>query len=598
MNFARRPERIALILIGLSIAVAITAGGCNNRGGPVAKKDGTGSANDAVAVALNQLERANDADSCRAVLQQIDSIGNPHDPKPQPTSEQLAALGQLLKLESDDWDTLTQQVFTAVDGEYLAESLLLRDAMQSLDLKDLPPLQQAESAFAWICRQIYTSDSLHPLAPSWWVLQAGSASGMDRAYVFLDVMRQLGLDGCLIGPPDLARIRSIFQSGNQLHYAPIRAVGVRVGADIYLFNPWLGKPILAKGKTATLVQVRADNSLVADLSKNSSIKPDESAKWEVWLAQPFSALAPRMEWLERQMKASNPVRLHADLVGMHQRFTKDLPKEIPCRVWNPTNDSESVIWLREAFFREEKDATGALIQRRKNEFYRSHFPEQAIPKLYVGNRELGGEPKTRLLQMFAMEFEPVLMKHNSARDHLLRGNFSNASNALTDQKDRNERARDRIAQERDLEKAVGPWAEEALNVFSNVQRAQLSGDPAELARANQAQNDFLKTPLSQRVAMLLRKKTSLLLRADASYHLALLMQERAERAALRQLQSPDDKKKEEALSLWRNAVGSWQRYLDNYPELRVPSVAFPDRDAHARELHERCKTQLETNKKP
>jgi hypothetical protein len=137
---------------------------------------------------------------------------------------------------------------------------------------------------------------------------------------------------------------------------------------------------------------------------------------------------------------------------------------------------------------------------------------------------------------------------------------------------------------------VEEWSRQANPIFADIARAEQSGDAGELARAKSAQLEFLlKAPVSEKMALYVRRQTSRLLSAEATYELALLVHEQAEREQARLEMKPDSAAGAEAGRAWRNAADWWQRYLDNYPELRG---SFKDRDAHARRLLDRCKQFL------
>ena len=84
-------------------------------------------------------------------------------------------------------------------------------------LPGLSPEQQADLAFAWVCRQVYLNPwlinpgdrILAAALPPAYVLRRGSGSALERMYVFLALLQQMGLDGCLIGPPQTGRSRGI-----------------------------------------------------------------------------------------------------------------------------------------------------------------------------------------------------------------------------------------------------------------------------------------------------------------------------------------------------------------------------------------------------
>ncbi|MCE9530869.1 MAG: hypothetical protein K8T89_07065 [Planctomycetes bacterium] len=591
-----------IIGVGAAIALFLSGSGCNNRGEPTKPVVSTNRTEDPIAASLARLEREDAATTCLDALQTVNQAIERMEARPGADSSAIADLSRSLKLNVKESEALAQPLFTSVDAEYLADCFLVRDCVQSLELKNFPPSRKAELVFAWVCRQIYLSHQAHPPAPAWWLLQAGSGSSIDRAAVFLEALRQMGLDGCLIGPPVLAKapIVSLEKKGGRIYYAPVRAVGVRIAGDIFLFDPSQGKPIQAKDsqKSATLAQIRSNPAAFPDWLAAANLTADEIKSWEVFLAPPLLSLAPRMEWLERQIPKSNAVRLHVDLPKMLERFQKETlmdeqMKGVTCRIWNVENDLYSPLRIQDTFHREVK-VNGSLFRPVREGFRESHFPKRFVPELTVKGISLGGEPKRRIEGMFRREFASIFLVHESPRDHLLRGNFSNATASLTDLKERNDRYRDRIAREQNLDASVELWAKEASPIFAALLEATESGDSNAISRAREAEERFLKSELSEKMAYLVRRETSRLIGAETAYQLSLVMQERAERADARYEQVATESRRADAERLWLEAIDSWQRYLVNYPELRGE---FPDRDAHAQALQDRCKLGLARAKK-
>ncbi len=101
-------------------------------------------------------------------------------------------------------------------------------------------LQQAQRLFDWTVRNIQLQPSSGPGAPAWrqlpWeTLLLGRGTSLDRAWVFILLTRQLGIEAFLIG---LAPEESDQASGE----VPW-AVGVLRDKEIYVFDPALGLPI-------------------------------------------------------------------------------------------------------------------------------------------------------------------------------------------------------------------------------------------------------------------------------------------------------------------------------------------------------------------
>src|SRR5262249_51798638 len=127
------------------------------------------------------------------------------------TPESLAAVAALVPLSPADREELSGAAFSLHAPAYVADCFYLRDPAKSLGLTGLPSEKQADYGFAWVCRQVYLHpwvrthgpQQLEPTAlPPTAVLRRGFGSGLERMYVFLALLQQLGLDACLVGPPD------------------------------------------------------------------------------------------------------------------------------------------------------------------------------------------------------------------------------------------------------------------------------------------------------------------------------------------------------------------------------------------------------------
>jgi hypothetical protein len=604
----RREWKEGFLAANLLLALCGMIGpGCGEGGGTPGKAVSTGNQQDAFADALRRLEKDKSATSCRSVLQAINSGLTLPEPRPELTAEQIRSVGSLLRLTEREAETLGAKDFSAVDDAYLEECLLLRDAVRSLELDELPPAKQAELVFAWVCRQIYIAEHFYPPAPPWQLLQAGSGSGLDRAQVFLAALRQVragdvdqAIGGCLIGPPELAEMPSVQRVGANLRYASVRAVGARVGGEILLFDPWSGQPVLIDGKVATLAQVRAKPEAVKEWLDSRQVKLEEARNWEVFLAAPLPAFAARSEWLERQIHRSMPgseVRLYVDAVATLASF-KSAANQTNVRWWNPPNDALDFVRVGSTFQLEERDGRGNLFKKANVEFRQSHFPWQFLPLPQgVAVRDalsMPGRPAELIRALFNKEFTSSFMADGSPRDQMLRGNFGTASASLTEQKDRNDTIRDRISQESSPEESRLKWWPEANTAFGELARAEESGDTSALAQANLGVENFLKSPVHQKMESLIQRQTSRLLGAEATYLLALLVHEQAERAQAHLKAQPEARELTEVERSWKIAAEWWQRYLDNYPELRF---AFKDRDDQAKRLLARCREQLDALKK-
>jgi hypothetical protein len=401
------------------------------------------------------------------------------------------------------------------------------------------------------------------------------------------LLQELGLDGCFVGRSELADIPRLSQTPDgKVVNAPVEAVGVRIAGEIFLFDPWQRDAVSAGGKPPTLATLRSNPAALRDWQKTGSLTTDAAKRWQVFLAAPLPALEPRMQWLERHLSPDKPAHLYVDLLGMRDRFEKealaqDALRGVSCLAWNAPNDRVSLVRLQNTFSLEAK---GNFIPLKAG-FYESHFPRKFVPSLQDEGAPLRGKPRERIEEIFRAQFTKVFLTPNSARDQMLRGNFGNAVVLLTELRERSDRFRDLLATE-----TFGPddekeWVKQANQVFGAAHRAETTGELS-LSDAVHKEADFINSPLYHKLVAQIVKQTSSLLGAEACYQLALIAHERAERALTRWRHAPDDKTRREAAALcWKTALEAWQRYLDNYPELRGD---FRDRDAHARRLRERC----------
>src|SRR5262249_40598123 len=137
---------------------------------------------------------------------------------------------------------------------------------------------RARLAFAWAVRQVRLwppaerdAARLLPhgdravVVPPHLVLRRGWGSAAERALVFLGLLHQLGIDGCLGCLP-----------GAREGPASPWACGARAGDGLLLFDPCLGLPLPGRkpGEVATLAEVRAHPELLKALAPEEKQHPD------------------------------------------------------------------------------------------------------------------------------------------------------------------------------------------------------------------------------------------------------------------------------------------------------------------------------------
>ena len=98
--------------------------------------------------------------------------------------------------------------------------------MRSLRLDRLAPREQARACFDWVMRQVQLRDRAGDALPPDFVLRRGWGTALERAQIFLAVLQQLGIDGCMLavpGKPGEPALR---------YWLP----GALIGKEIYLFH--------------------------------------------------------------------------------------------------------------------------------------------------------------------------------------------------------------------------------------------------------------------------------------------------------------------------------------------------------------------------
>jgi len=200
----------ALALAGA--AVALSSVSCSKPPKPSADVQGqAGPKVEPWKAAAARLRKDTDASAAKGALGLLSGEKIPPTP-----DDALAAIGALVPLSDADRDELRPAAFTPHDAAYLADCFYLRDAARSLGVSGVPPERQADLVFAWVCRQVYLQPWPRPFGagyeptalPPTALLRRGFGSGLERMYVFLALLQQLELDGCLIGGPDAGNVQS------------------------------------------------------------------------------------------------------------------------------------------------------------------------------------------------------------------------------------------------------------------------------------------------------------------------------------------------------------------------------------------------------
>lgn len=252
-----------------------------------------------------------DLASCQGAVRQLNVFLSANPDEKRATRDDREKLG----FTPEEWVEVNSFTFTPLDAHYLEQCFLLRDAAQSLHVEALSPAKRAELAFAWVVRQVRLGQRKGEVLPPSYVLRRGWGSPEQRTQVFLALLRQLGIDGCVVIVP-----------GKE----PVTLAGALVGKDLLLFDSRLGLPLPGPtaGTVLTLAQLRAQpehlKSLSADDKHTYDLTVEAVAKSEVGLVFELSAVAPRMQRLQQLLQPRVKVVLAADVAGEEKKFQEAL----------------------------------------------------------------------------------------------------------------------------------------------------------------------------------------------------------------------------------------------------------------------------------
>ncbi len=571
-----------LVVVGL-----VGAAGCGTRAskgttGPAAK-----AAEDPWPAAVTALRKESTPGGLARVLGELSAAAGgdaKFAPEAVPPSAE-AALKDLARLTDDDLKAIRPAGYSALDPHYLAECLYLRDIARTLDATGLPPDQKARRAFDWVCRQVVLAPAslpgrgVFPPAPPTLVLRRGAGSGLERAYVLLALGQQVGVNFALIGPADAADKTWQFDPApqpNQPPRGPFWAVGVPTGGGVLLFDPWRNVPFTKPDNPApvTLAEAVADPALAAGV-------PADRVKASVpFLSVPLSALAPRLKRLEAELKADAP-RLFVDLPAAAKAFA-DRTKSAP-QVWNPPGDLFSYPRAL-AGFTPVADGGTLADPNLPLLFKRSQVPDSLMqagfaPGLATTPTDLGAPDAVQQLQAVSLgQFAEQFLVDPSPRERTQRGQ-PEAVRQLVALRDDFLKGQERLRTDRDREAVVREWVGEARERCRKLAAAR-DRNPAALADAQAAFQKFWQD--SRRAwAVLVDVAVTDAGAAEATFLLALVRHEQAEREQVKVARQPTADGRRTAADAWAEARGWWARYE---PFADAQDKAFPGRAAHARRL--------------
>jgi hypothetical protein len=235
--------------------------------------------------------------------------------------KQRKFLEEQIHLTEDELAEVESPSFRTADAHYLDECFLLRDVASSLNIAGLAPMDQAQLYFDWVMRNVLPHEQTDSWTPPAFTLRRGHGSPLERSLVFLALLRQAQIEGCLLVVPEL--------EPKQFLVAVLDGNGTT--SHLHLFDPSLGLPLRSKegGAVLTLKQALAEPALL----HASQITPDQLKQLEAWLVCPLYALSPRLRELQIRLIQKETIVLHLNAPDLASEVAK--ATTLPIKVWNP-----------------------------------------------------------------------------------------------------------------------------------------------------------------------------------------------------------------------------------------------------------------------
>ena len=284
--------------------------------------------------AVSVLERLDEFDEPAAYAQVFDRLNQwghgsataaadwRHDPLCDTLPRSLVGLAAADRLGSAVFDAAAD-VVALRDQRWLA-SIAAQARGSAVD-----DLAIAANLFAWTVRSLAVVGD-PPAVPSdqapgtrWMtpgeILLSGRASPAQRAWIFLELLRQVGLDGVMLATGDTA--------ADQRPWVP----ALITAGEAYLFEPAYGMPIPGPGGegVATVRQAASDPTILAGMSTADRPYPVQArdiAGLGVMIAGDLWTMSRRMAAVDRGLSATHGMRVSIDASAVAGRARAALPE--------------------------------------------------------------------------------------------------------------------------------------------------------------------------------------------------------------------------------------------------------------------------------
>jgi hypothetical protein len=537
-------------LTGVALAGLAVLAGCNRRpaAGPTVVVSKTTDQNDELVNLIREdLRKSPDLNTCRRLTEQLNGSIQRANPDQRPaalTPAERTLLEKELGLLPPELAEITRTEFTTLDAYFLDETVLFRDIARSLDVDRLPPVARAEAALAWVARNLRVDPGGGPAVPVGFAAMRGSGTPLERTYVLLALLQQLGLDAALIG--EAAKPDDVW------------AVGVLADGQVYLFDARLGLPLPgAEGKgVLTLDQART----AADAFKPLTIDPmlrydiigDRAKRAAVLVTAPLSAMSARMRFLQG-MAREELAHLAVDPTALRDRFAKAVigPDAPAVQFWSP----QVLDAYPRLLFGFLPGSEGGMDNSPGEQLRIVRYQRQSVPDILPQFLKLPGEPGDRVRGMYEAMIR-LFWRPGQAHDMILRGRFREATEQLVNVQTEIKRLPGTAAE---MTRNAEQWATAAREFAADAIRRQ-RGEQVDFDRMEENRKTAESLWKDARGPLgYLQSLVSGTIIAEATYLLGQCKHEEAER-----LQS-NTETAGNAGPAWQSAQRWWRTFISSYP---------------------------------
>jgi tetratricopeptide (TPR) repeat protein len=302
--------------------------------GPATQTDAKGGLFESVAENLDHLEQFETEQILKQVCDRLNQWNLQEKPtvawQPDPL---LKGLGDEASKAADPGRLERVRFQDPDDAWFLQEAVWLRNISNVARADQFQELAVAERLFDWTVRNIQLEDDSKVGDKSGlrhWPFETllyGRGTALERAWVFILLARQQGLDVVMLGLAD-AEGKSVRP------WLP----ALVLGDDLYLFDCQLGLPVPGPtpGSVATLAQVVADDTLLRrlDLAKDHRypVTADDLKHVVAYVEGSPAGLSHRMALVESRLTGKHKMKLTSPGSSLAERVEK-LPHVAEVKLW-------------------------------------------------------------------------------------------------------------------------------------------------------------------------------------------------------------------------------------------------------------------------